>query len=83
MTMLDRMEEGLLARRRGDAEKKGIVALAFRPARLPRTPIHNKRLRRSGEHRPHPRPNNSDLLLRVSAPPREQIISSFFGPETR
>lgn len=83
VTMLDWMEEGLSARRRGDAEEKGAVALAVSSALLSRPQIYRERLRASKEHRPHPRPNHSNLLLRVSASPREQTPSFFFGPEKR
>jgi hypothetical protein len=70
---LRRVEEGVVARRRGGAEKKraaGNIGIIL-------SSDHVKRLRREACRRPQARSNISHLLLRASAPPREQ--NSFFG----
>jgi len=71
--------EGMFVRRRGDAEKGAAFAtpeVHFQPTSIP-----EGRLRRPEERRS--RPDRSPLPLRISAPPREQVLSFFFGAETR
>jgi hypothetical protein len=70
---LRRVEEGVFARRRGGAEKK----IAADNVGLVPSSDYSKRLRRGACRRPQARSNISPLLLRASAPPREQ--NSFFG----